>query len=64
MLLKFIFMLSITMAVPEQTTWVWPEAHTYPEERHVLVAHPVHPVDVVDLQHTKIILPKKKPTIQ
>jgi len=48
MLLEFIFMLSMTVAVPEQTTWVWPEAHTYPEERHVLDSYPVIPVQ----QHT------------
>ena len=44
MLLKFIFMLSMAVAVPEQTTWVWPEAHTYPEERQVIDSYPVLPV--------------------
>jgi len=49
MLSKFIFMLSIAVAVPEQTTWVWPETITYPEERNVLVAVPVVPVTITTL---------------
>lgn len=49
MLLEFIFMLSMSVAVPEQTTWVWPEAHTYPEERRVLHAVPVVPVVITEI---------------
>ena len=46
---KFIFMLLIAGCKPEKTTWVWPEAHTYPEERNVLVAVPVVPVTITTL---------------
>ena len=51
MLLEFIFMLSMAVAVPEQTTWVWPEAHTYPEERHVADSYPVIKVDITKLTY-------------
>ena len=49
MFTKFIFMLLIAGCKPEKTTWVWPEAHTYPEERNVLVAVPVVPVTITTL---------------
>jgi hypothetical protein len=49
MLAKFVFMLLLVGSTPEQTTWVWPEAYTYPEERNVLVAVPVVPVSVTVL---------------
>ena len=46
---KFIFMLLVAGCTPEKTTWVWPEAITYPEERNVLVAVPVVPVTIITL---------------
>jgi|TARA_B100000927_G_scaffold278886_1_gene261988 hypothetical protein len=46
MFTKIIFVLLLSGSTPEQTTWVWPEAYTYPEERHVLVAVPVIPVTI------------------
>lgn len=49
MLAKFVFMLLLGGSTTEQTTWVWPEAYTYPEERNVLVAVPVVPVSVTVL---------------
>lgn len=44
-----IFVLLLSGLTPEKTTWVWPEAYTYPEERHVLVAVPVIPVKISEL---------------
>ena len=49
MFTKFIFMLLVAGCTPEKTTWVWPEAITYPEERNVLVAVPVVPVTIITL---------------
>jgi len=45
MLSTFIFMLLLSASTPEQTTWVWPESYTYPEERQVLDKYPVIPVE-------------------
>jgi len=54
-------MLLFTANTPEQTTWVWPEAYTYPEERQVIASYPVLPVE----QHVieKIIIPLPKPKL-
>ena len=49
MLAKFVFMLLLVGSTPKQTTWVWPEAITFPEERNVLVAVPVVPVTIITL---------------
>lgn len=49
MFMKFVFMLLLGASTAEQTTWVWPETYTYPEERNVLVAVPVVPVSVTVL---------------
>jgi hypothetical protein len=61
MFTKFVFMLLFTANTPEQTTWVWPEAYTYPEERQVIASYPVLPVE----QHVieKIIIPLPKPKL-
>ena len=45
MLSTFLLMLFLTASTPEQTTWVWPEAHTYPEERQVADKYPIIPVE-------------------
>lgn len=40
----------MSVAVPQQTTWVWPEAHTYPEERQVLDSYPVIEVTITTVR--------------
>jgi hypothetical protein len=48
-MIKALALLVMLSYPSEQTTWVWPEAVTHPEERQVLTSVPVMPVEITDI---------------
>ena len=45
-MIKVLALLVLLTHPLENETWIMPEVYTYPEERKVLVAVPVQPVDI------------------